>query len=161
MNLVLSSSPFPASRNVVPANQTSVYSLQDGPEDDRHNTADEDDDDDDDSVSIDIIADDTDEEYRPQDLTVTSSKNAKRKNNTPDKENGQNESPEKTKDLVQCLTCHKTFQSKYYLKVHNRRHTGEKPFKCSKCGKCYYRKDNLLEHESRNCLRSTNVSFLY
>ncbi|RXM94622.1 Zinc finger and BTB domain-containing protein 48 [Acipenser ruthenus] len=40
---------------------------------------------------------------------------------------------------VQCPTCHKTFLSKYYLKVHNRRHTGEKPFACVKCGKSYYR----------------------
>uniref|UniRef100_A0A8C2BZS9 Zinc finger and BTB domain containing 48 n=1 Tax=Cyprinus carpio TaxID=7962 RepID=A0A8C2BZS9_CYPCA len=63
------------------------------------------------------------------------------------------------KGSVQCPTCHKTFLSKYYLKVHNRRHTGEKPFACAKCGKCYYRKENLLEHEARNCLIRAAVVF--
>ncbi|NXJ70171.1 TZAP protein, partial [Rostratula benghalensis] len=60
---------------------------------------------------------------------------------------------------VECPTCHKTFLSKYYLKVHNRKHTGEKPFECSKCGKCYFRKENLLEHEARNCMNRAEQVF--
>ncbi|NXN95379.1 TZAP protein, partial [Rhinopomastus cyanomelas] len=60
---------------------------------------------------------------------------------------------------VECPTCHKTFLSKYYLKVHNRKHTGEKPFECSKCGKSYFRKENLLEHEARNCVNRSEQVF--
>ncbi|KAM4704197.1 zinc finger and BTB domain-containing protein 48 [Rhinophrynus dorsalis] len=60
---------------------------------------------------------------------------------------------------VECPTCHKTFLSKYYLKVHNRKHTGEKPFQCSKCGKSYFRKENLMEHEARNCMNRTEQVF--
>ncbi|XP_063292930.1 telomere zinc finger-associated protein [Pelobates fuscus] len=60
---------------------------------------------------------------------------------------------------VECPTCHKTFLSKYYLKVHNRKHTGEKPFECSKCGKSYFRKENLMEHEARNCMNRSEQAF--
>ncbi|XP_061458098.1 telomere zinc finger-associated protein [Rhineura floridana] len=64
-----------------------------------------------------------------------------------------------TTETVECPTCHKSFLSKYYLKVHNRKHTGEKPFECSKCGKCYFRKENLLEHEARNCMNRSEQVF--
>ncbi|XP_026187978.1 telomere zinc finger-associated protein isoform X2 [Mastacembelus armatus] len=62
------------------------------------------------------------------------------------------------KDSVQCSICEKSFKSKYYLKVHNRRHTGERPFGCCKCGKRYFRKENLLIHENRDCARVQTYS---
>ncbi|XP_056129313.1 telomere zinc finger-associated protein isoform X2 [Lampris incognitus] len=74
------------------------------------------------------------------------------------KENGKAIRGDPNKDSVLCPTCNKTFRSKYYLKVHNRRHTGEKPFECQKCDKRYFRKENLLEHESRNCARAHTYS---
>ncbi|XP_054647370.1 telomere zinc finger-associated protein [Dunckerocampus dactyliophorus] len=52
---------------------------------------------------------------------------------------------------ARCPVCRKVFKSKYYLKVHNRRHTGEKPFACQKCGKRYFRKENLMIHQLRHC----------
>uniref|UniRef100_A0A672SAG5 Zinc finger and BTB domain-containing protein 48-like n=1 Tax=Sinocyclocheilus grahami TaxID=75366 RepID=A0A672SAG5_SINGR len=105
----------------------------------------------------------TDEEYVPHDSPCSTSKTPrgkrKRHEKRTNKENGEGTSKDRKKGSVKCPTCHKTFLSKYYLKVHNRRHTGEKPFECAKCGKCYYRKENLLEHEARNCLIRAEVVF--
>lgn len=130
--------------------------MQDGHADNQSNAADEDDED-----GAEILAEDTDEEYTPHDPPGESPKGPRGKRRqkgcSSGKENGDCSSKDVKKGSVQCPTCHKTFLSKYYLKVHNRRHTGEKPFKCRKCGKCYYRKENLQEHEARNCRNRTDM----
>ncbi|XP_076840172.1 zinc finger and BTB domain-containing protein 48 [Brachyhypopomus gauderio] len=116
-----------------------------------------------DGAGVDVFTEDSDEEYVPQDSPDTAPKGPRakrrRKSQAGDKENGDASACGTKKGCVQCPTCHKTFLSKYYLKVHNRRHTGEKPFACAKCGKCYYRKENLQEHEARNCLSRVEVVF--
>ncbi|XP_065141852.1 telomere zinc finger-associated protein isoform X2 [Paramisgurnus dabryanus] len=126
--------------------------------DDVNNNEDEDDDRD---ASMEFLNEGTDEEYVPHDSPSTSKtpRRKRKQQKRTNKENGEEMSKSSEKGSVQCPTCNKTFLSKYYLKVHNRRHTGEKPFECAKCGKCYYRKENLLEHEARNCLSRTEVVF--
>ncbi|KAK1898735.1 Telomere zinc finger-associated protein [Dissostichus eleginoides] len=68
-------------------------------------------------------------------------------------ENGEAVEEDSKKDCVLCPICNKSFRSKYYLKVHNRRHTGERPFGCAKCGKRYFRKENLSLHEMKDCAK--------
>ncbi|XP_066526193.1 telomere zinc finger-associated protein [Hoplias malabaricus] len=118
---------------------------------------------DEEGAGLDAFPEDTDEEYMPHNSPVAPAKTPrgkrKRKSKVVNKENGESSQRDVKKGSVQCPTCHKTFLSKYYLKVHNRRHTGEKPFECGKCGKTYYRKENLLEHEARNCRRRTDMVF--
>uniref|UniRef100_A0A3B3XUE3 Zinc finger and BTB domain containing 48 n=1 Tax=Poecilia mexicana TaxID=48701 RepID=A0A3B3XUE3_9TELE len=114
---------------------------------------------DDDGGELEGIVDDTDEEYLPPaesgSATPPSSAAQKRKLQSKTNNSKSNDGVEESsnKGSAKCPVCLKSFKSKYYLKVHNRRHTGEKPFACSKCGKRYFRKENLSVHESRGCAR--------
>ncbi|KAL6119450.1 zbtb48 [Pungitius sinensis] len=112
------------------------------------------DDEEDDVGELGGITEDTDEEYVPVEEPASSvpSTSTARKCKVQSGTDHLLEEDSK-KDSVQCLICDKSFKSKYYLKVHNRRHTGERPFGCLKCGKRYFRKENLLLHESRDCAK--------
>uniref|UniRef100_A0AAY4EDX9 Zinc finger and BTB domain containing 48 n=1 Tax=Denticeps clupeoides TaxID=299321 RepID=A0AAY4EDX9_9TELE len=111
--------------------------------------------------AADAVIVDTDEEYIPSNSPTTAAPpRARKKGKAKASDEDSADMPKgNKKGSVECPTCHKTFLSKYYLKVHNRRHTGEKPFRCEKCGKCYYRKENLQEHEARNCQSRADVVF--
>lgn len=53
-----------------------------------------------------------------------------------------------------CNICGDSFQRNEYLKIHMRRHTGEKPYKCRFCEKGFPRSTDLKMHERLVLLRS-------
>ncbi len=45
-----------------------------------------------------------------------------------------------------CKICNKTLSSKFYLTIHERRHSGYKPYSCSTCQKSFVSQGNLVDH---------------
>ncbi|NWU91732.1 ZBT24 protein, partial [Upupa epops] len=48
---------------------------------------------------------------------------------------------------ARCKDCGKVFKYNHFLTIHQRSHTGERPFKCGECGKGFSQKHSLQVHE--------------
>ena len=50
----------------------------------------------------------------------------------------------------QCRFCNKCLHSKSHREIHERIHTGERPFKCESCDKSFNRPDSLVNHRVKH-----------
>ena len=59
--------------------------------------------------------------------------------------------------LHYCPICNKGFKDRYSVNVHVRTHTGEKPFSCALCGKCFRQKAHLAKHHQTHAAKSSTT----
>ncbi|XP_072270269.1 sal-like protein 4 isoform X2 [Pyxicephalus adspersus] len=63
--------------------------------------------------------------------------------------------PRRTAKQHICHTCNKNFSSASALQIHERTHTGEKPFACTICGRAFTTKGNLKVHVGTHMWNNT------
>ena len=84
--------------------------------------------------------------YLAQDIFETYTDEAAGPELSPEVGKGSKIGPGKGEANMPCPRCDKKFRSGYYLTIHMRNHTGDKPYKCSECGQRFASSQSLANH---------------
>ena len=69
---------------------------------------------------------------------------------------GSSDNRKEARLLHYCPICNKGFKDRYSVNVHVRTHTGEKPFSCALCGKCFRQKAHLAKHHQTHAAKQSS-----
>ncbi|XP_046975227.1 zinc finger protein 234-like [Vanessa cardui] len=84
-----------------------------------------------------------------ENVVINEKKNVKNSSESSARETMNKQEIQNLQKIYKCFACQKQFTLSYYLKLHVRSHTDEKPYTCAECGQSFITASKLGRHNKR------------